>query len=98
MQWCGVVRIVLACFLDSIFRFQQFLADKFQSQFPLAVIDRHNIVSHFFKTFIESPLVKLRLDLDQIRAIQNFLLPGIRPACPVLTIIQLVSCQIIHPL
>ncbi len=54
----------------------------------LKVIDRHNIVEHFFKTFIEEPLVRIRLDLDQIRKIQNFLDPGIRPACPVLTIIH----------
>ena len=51
--------------------------DELQAQLAVEVLDGGNIIKHLFKALIQKPLVRILLDLYEIRHFKDFLLPCI---------------------
>jgi hypothetical protein len=75
-QRCRVSRIALFALFDRIFDviFAKREVYKLQAQMASKVSDRRDIVKDLFQALVEEPLIRILLDLDQVRHLKNFFL------------------------
>ena len=76
LQRSCIGRIALFALFDRIFDivFTQCKIHKFQTQVTCEIRDRGDISKHFFQSLIQEPLIRVFLNLNQIRHFQNFFL------------------------
>ena len=75
-QRCGVSCITLFALFDRVFDviFAKREVYKLQAQMASKVSDRRDIVKDLFQALVEEPLIRILLDLDQVRHLKNFFL------------------------
>ena len=76
LQRCGISYVTFFTLLDGVFSlfFIKCEADEFKTELSAVVCDWRNIVEYFIQSFVEKPLVRILLDLDQVRHFQDFFL------------------------
>ena len=75
-QRCGVSCITLFALFDRVFDviFAKREVYKLQAKMSSKVSDRRDIVKDLFQALVEEPLIRILLDLDQVRHLKNFFL------------------------
>ena len=76
---CRICRITFLAFLDSVLNVisAELEVDKFKTQLSVIIFDGRNIPEYLMKTFSKEPIIRILLNLNKVRHLQNFLLPRV---------------------
>ena len=81
LQGSCVCRISFLAFFDGIFQLiltgTEREVYKIQTQMSAVIGDGRDVIEHFSKTFPKEPIIGILLDLNEVRHLQDFFLPGI---------------------
>ena len=78
LKWCSISSITLSALINVVLLLisAKLKINELQAQMTTEISNWGNIPEHFFQSFVQEPLVRIRLYLNQVRHLKDFLLTG----------------------